>query len=111
MSYKDVLVRMGLVDVEYSHTASYSKPYVNLPVYLSPDQVYSHILWGRETYVCGTLKASSLGQPVFCSLYTILSWTLNGIGNIMGVVNLQDLYFLWSMVVRELIQIGHVVAC
>lgn len=39
MSYKDVSVRMGLVDVEYYHTALYSKLYVDLPVYLSPDQV------------------------------------------------------------------------
>lgn len=39
MSYKNFSIRMGLIDVEYTCTTSYSEYYVNLPVHLSPDQV------------------------------------------------------------------------
>lgn len=61
MSYTDFFVAMGLVDMEYSHTESYSQLHVDLLTHLRQDQVWIQTLLGRETYVYGTLRASTLG--------------------------------------------------
>lgn len=78
MSYTDFSVLMRLVDVEYTHTKSYSQLHIDMSVYLSTDQVWTQILRGRETYVCRTSKASALGRAAFKYLYAILSWKLLG---------------------------------
>lgn len=56
MSYTDFSVQMGLVNVEYTRMTSYLELYVDLSSHLSPDQVWTWTLQGRETYICGTTK-------------------------------------------------------
>lgn len=41
MSYMNFSLRMGLVDMEYTHTRLYSELYINLPVHLSLDHVWT----------------------------------------------------------------------
>lgn len=41
MSNTDISIRMGLVDIEYTPTKSYSELQVDLPNHLSPDLVWS----------------------------------------------------------------------
>lgn len=110
MFYKDFSVQIGLVNVEYTCIELYKKLHVDLPIHLSPDQVWTQILQGHETYVCGTSKVSTLRSLVFYYLHVVLSPTLIGQGDSTGVMNIQGLYFLWSMVARELIHIGHMLA-
>lgn len=108
---KDIIGFFGLVTVEYTYTKSYSQLHVDLMVHLSPDQVYTQTFQGRKTYVLDTSKASALGCAVFRYLNTVLSRTLVGRGDSMGVMNIHDLYFLLSMATQEPIHIGHALAC
>lgn len=98
MSYTDFSVAMGLVDVEYIRIESCSKLHVDLLDHLSADLAWTQTLQGRERYLCGTSKVSTLGGVAFRYLHAVLSWTLTRRGDNTGVVNLLDLYFLWSMV-------------
>lgn len=41
MSYIDFFVRMGLINVEYTNTKSYSQLHINQLVHLSTDQVWT----------------------------------------------------------------------
>lgn len=101
----------GACQHEYSRTKSYSQLHVDLPVHLSTDQVRTQTLQGRKTYIYGTFKASTLGCHAFRYLHAVVSWMLTGRGDNTGVLNLRDLYFLWSMVARGSIHIGHEQAC
>lgn len=76
--YTEFFVVMGLIDVEYTCTKSYSQLHVDLPVHLSPDQVWILTLWGRETYICCTSKVSTLRCVAFKYLHTVLLTTLTG---------------------------------
>lgn len=95
MSYMEFSVVMGLVTIEYTRTKSYSQLYVNMPVHLSSMSTC------RETYVYGTTKVSAMERTAFKYLHVVLSQTLTGREDSMGVVNLRDFYFLWTMVAQD----------
>lgn len=88
MSYIDFSLHMGLVDMEYTHTESYSQLQVDLLVHLTADQVWTQTFRAREMYVCSTSKASTLGCSAFIYLHVILSRILIGRGDSMEVINL-----------------------
>lgn len=111
MSYMDFTVQMGLVDVVYTRTTSYSEHHVDLLVHMILDQVLTQTLQGHKAYIYKTIKVSSLGRSAFYYLNAILLRALAGRGDSTRVVNLQDLFFLWIMVAREPIHIGHALTC
>lgn len=111
MFYKKFSIRMGPIDVEYTRTDAYSQLYINLPVYLCTNQVWTQTFWGCILTYAAPQRISALGRPAFRYLHALLSRLLTGRGDNARVINLRELYFLWSMVGWELIHISHTLAC
>lgn len=69
------------------------------------------LFWGCILTYAAPQRISALGHPAFRYLHALLSRLLTGRGDNARVINLRELYFLWSIVAWELIHISHTLAC
>jgi hypothetical protein len=97
---------LGFIDVEFSHTAQYKTAAIDFVDSFEYVSVWRTMSSDPLSYDPSNSKGAYLRKPEWVYLHRLLAFNFSGRKNTANVCTKTELYFIWSMVHRNNINLG-----